>query len=58
MTPQETAAFEADPDFRAAIALRRADDAGKAVGSTVAPPETWRPVAERVAAGVSGWLPR
>ncbi|WP_369386814.1 HD domain-containing protein [Streptomyces sp. CG1] len=51
MTPREAAAFEADPDFPAAIALRRADDAGKVVGLAVAPLESWRPVAERVAAG-------
>ncbi|MEU6774971.1 HD domain-containing protein [Streptomyces sp. NPDC046759] len=51
MTPAEAAAFEADPDFPAAIALRRADDAGKVVGLAVAPLGTWRPVVERVATG-------
>ncbi|WP_067714694.1 HD domain-containing protein [Nocardia yamanashiensis] len=50
MTPDEVAAFEADPDFRAAIELRRADDAGKVVGLTVHPLAWWRPVIERVAA--------
>ncbi|MGW4774021.1 HD domain-containing protein [Nocardia sp. NPDC004278] len=50
MTPAEIAEFRADPDFTAAIALRRADDAGKIVGREVAPLESWRPVIERVAA--------
>ncbi|MGV9832892.1 HD domain-containing protein [Nocardia niigatensis] len=49
MTPAEITAFERDPDFAAALALRRADDAGKVVGLTVHPLETWRPVVERVA---------
>ncbi|MEC3957097.1 inositol oxygenase family protein [Nocardia sp. CDC153] len=49
MTPDEIAAFEADPDFTAAVALRRADDAGKIIGLTVQPLSTWRPVVERVA---------
>ncbi|MFB7508738.1 HD domain-containing protein [Streptomyces broussonetiae] len=51
MAPDEVEAFEADPDFEAAVALRRADDAGKVVGLRVAPLESWRPVVERVAAG-------
>ncbi|MFG2123589.1 HD domain-containing protein [Streptomyces sp. NPDC048710] len=51
MTPPEATAFEADPDFSAAIALRRADDAGKVVGLRVAALESWRPVVQRVAAG-------
>ncbi|MGW2661201.1 HD domain-containing protein [Nocardia tengchongensis] len=50
MTGAEIAAFESDPDFTAAIALRRADDAGKVVGLTVHGLETWRPIVERVAA--------
>ncbi|MEU9991006.1 HD domain-containing protein [Streptomyces sp. NPDC048045] len=50
MTRQEAADFEADPDFAAAVALRRADDAGKVVGLRVAALESWRPVVERVAA--------
>ncbi|MFI5779779.1 HD domain-containing protein [Nocardia sp. NPDC051570] len=50
MTVEEITAFEADPDFAAAVALRRADDAGKVVGLAVAPLESWRPVVERVAA--------
>ncbi|MFE1312626.1 hypothetical protein [Streptomyces sp. NPDC058755] len=41
----------ADPDFSGAIALRRADDAGKVVGLRVADLEVWRPVVQRVAAG-------
>ncbi|MEV0855258.1 HD domain-containing protein [Nocardia fluminea] len=51
MTPAEAAAFRADPDCAAAVALRRADDAGKVVGLEVAPIRDWRPVVERVAAG-------
>ncbi len=50
MTSTEAVAFEADPEFAAALALRRADDAGKVVGLAVAPLEFWRPVIERVAA--------
>ncbi|MEU1207389.1 HD domain-containing protein [Nocardia sp. NPDC005825] len=50
MTAAEIAAFEHDPDFAAAIALRRADDAGKVVGLTVQPLDSWLPVIERVAA--------
>ncbi|MFR9753205.1 HD domain-containing protein [Nocardia sp. 004] len=49
MTTAEITAFEADPDFTAALALRRADDAGKVIGLAVAPVESWRPVVTRVA---------
>ncbi|MGZ0145863.1 HD domain-containing protein [Kribbella sp. WER1] len=49
MTTYEIRAFESDPDFAAAVALRRADDAGKVVGLTVAPLNSWRPTIERVA---------
>lgn len=50
MTTDEAAAFESDPEFEAAIILRRADDAGKVVGLTVHSLDWWRPVVERVAA--------
>ncbi|MFD4457599.1 HD domain-containing protein [Nocardia sp. NPDC058480] len=50
MTPAEADSFRADPDFTAALALRRADDAGKVVGLRVAPLQDWRPLVERVAA--------
>lgn len=50
MTAAEIAAFERDPEFAAAVALRRADDAGKVVGLAVHPLDSWRPVIERVAA--------
>lgn len=50
MTEAEVAQFRTDPHFAAALALRRADDAGKVVGLVVAPLTTWRPVIERVAA--------
>ncbi|WP_036530473.1 HD domain-containing protein [Nocardia sp. CNY236] len=49
MTPAEAMAFEADPEFAAALALRRADDAGKIPGLDVAPIESWRSVIVRVA---------
>ncbi|HET6359937.1 HD domain-containing protein [Streptomyces sp.] len=54
MTPEEQAAFEAHPDVTAALALRRADDAGKVVGLRVAGLEHWRPQVERVAAVHAG----
>ncbi|MFF8785126.1 HD domain-containing protein [Streptomyces sp. NPDC015125] len=54
MTPEEQAAFEAQPDFLAAVALRHADDAGKVVGLRVAGLEHWRPRVERVAARCAG----
>ncbi|MFE9611250.1 hypothetical protein [Streptomyces sp. NPDC006012] len=44
MAPEEAAAFESDPDFGAAVALRRADDAGKVVGLRVPGLDRWRPV--------------
>ncbi|MFD3745064.1 HD domain-containing protein [Nocardia sp. NPDC058633] len=50
MTPAEAESFRADPDFTAASALRRADDAGKVVGLPVMPLADWRPLVERVAA--------
>lgn len=49
MDTAEIAEFEADPDFAAALALRRADDAGKVVGRTAAPLDSWMPVIRRVA---------
>lgn len=50
MSSDEVRAFEGDPDFAAAVALRRADDAGKVVGLSVRPLDAWRPVIDRVAA--------
>ncbi|MFD3703028.1 HD domain-containing protein [Nocardia sp. NPDC058658] len=50
MTPAEVETFRADPDFSAALALRRADDAGKIIGLSVAPLQDWRPTVTRVAA--------
>ncbi|TCJ99047.1 HD domain-containing protein [Nocardia alba] len=50
MTPAEIDSFRADPDFAAALALRRADDAGKVIGLRVAPLRDWRPLVERIAA--------
>ncbi|MFC9999745.1 HD domain-containing protein [Nocardia sp. NPDC127526] len=51
MTAAEIAEFEADPDFHAALALRRADDAGKVVGLEVQSLSWWHPVITRVADG-------
>ncbi|MFI9047005.1 HD domain-containing protein [Streptomyces sp. NPDC053427] len=53
MTAQESTAFEAHPDFTAAVALRRADDAGKVVGLRVPGLDTWWPTVERVAAAAA-----
>ncbi|MGW0994593.1 HD domain-containing protein [Streptomyces sp. NPDC002523] len=52
MASQEAADFEADPDFAAAVALRRADDAGKVVGLRVPGLASWRPVVSAVAAAI------
>lgn len=49
MSDDEVRLFRDDPEFAAAVALRRADDAGKVVGLEVAPLESWRSVVERVA---------
>ncbi|MFG2827040.1 HD domain-containing protein [Streptomyces sp. NPDC048434] len=54
MTPEEQAAFEANPDFLAAVALRHADDAGKVVGLRVAGLAHWRPRVAQVAADYAG----
>ncbi|MGV9412447.1 HD domain-containing protein [Nocardia sp. NPDC003693] len=53
MTAAERLVFESDPDFDAALALRRADDAGKVVGLTVRPLGAWRELVERVAAAAA-----
>ncbi|HWU32050.1 MAG TPA: HD domain-containing protein [Marmoricola sp.] len=50
MSEEEIADFEASPYFHAAVALRRADDAGKVIGLSTPSLESWRPVVERVAA--------
>jgi predicted HD phosphohydrolase len=50
---QEAAVFEQDPDFEAAVALRRADDAGKVVGLRVPGLAHWRPTVEHVAASAT-----
>ncbi|MFI1097888.1 HD domain-containing protein [Streptomyces sp. NPDC020917] len=54
MSPAEVAAFEAGPDFAAAVALRRGDDAGKVVGLAVPGLARWRPAVARVAAAAAG----
>ncbi|MEU8589244.1 HD domain-containing protein [Streptomyces sp. NPDC048664] len=53
MSPEEITVFEADPDFAAAVALRRADDAGKVVGLRTKGLEHWRAALERVAAAAA-----
>lgn len=49
MSAAEAARFEADPHFAAAVALRRADDAGKVVGLRAPGLPSWRPVIDRLA---------
>ena len=49
MTPDEVEAFEANPGFEAAVALRGWDDGGKVDGLRVAPLEEYRPLLERIA---------
>jgi predicted HD phosphohydrolase len=44
MTPEEVAAFEAQPWWQDAVRLRRADEAAKVVGRTTR--------------GLSDWLPK
>ncbi|MFF2520819.1 inositol oxygenase family protein [Streptomyces liangshanensis] len=50
MSPAEAAAFARDPLAEDAVALRQADDEGKAVGLDAGVMEDWRPVLESVAA--------
>jgi predicted HD phosphohydrolase len=46
MTPDEVAAFEAEPRHQEAIVLRRADEAAKIPGREVPGLDTWRPIVE------------
>jgi predicted HD phosphohydrolase len=48
MSAAEVAAFEADPHHADAVALRGWDDAGKVVGLTIAPFDTYLPLLARV----------
>ncbi|HMK62062.1 MAG TPA: HD domain-containing protein [Acidimicrobiales bacterium] len=50
LTPDEVAAFAADPDLDALLALRRADDQAKVPGAAVPGLEHWEPVLRRLAA--------
>jgi predicted HD phosphohydrolase len=50
MTPDEAAAFAADPHGRDAAELRRADEAAKVIGRTVPDLDHWAPVVHAVAA--------
>lgn len=50
MTPSEVEAFERNPGFADAVALRRWDDGGKVDGLEVPSLESYRPMLERVAA--------
>lgn len=47
-TPEEAAAFEAEPGAQAAVRLRRWDDRAKRVDRVVAPLQTYRELAERL----------
>jgi predicted HD phosphohydrolase len=49
MTSDEVAAFAADPVSRAAVVLRRADEAAKRPGRAVPPLDAWRPALDRAA---------
>ncbi len=50
LTPAHAAAFEANPDWRATVALRRADDAAKVVGAQVPDLDHWLPAIAAIAA--------
>lgn len=50
MSPGEILDFEADAEFRHAVALRRADDAGKVPGLAVPGLDSWLDALEREAA--------
>lgn len=49
LAPHEIAERTAQPDWSAALALRRADDRAKVTGAPVPPLETWLDAIERVA---------
>ena len=48
MSPEEVAAFEAEPFFREAVELRRWEEEGKTVGREVPSFASYRPLLERV----------
>jgi|SRR5215469_16244743 len=50
MMPQELALFESEPYWRAALTLRRADEAAKKVGRAVPGVDAWLPLLQRVTA--------
>lgn len=50
-TPDEVAAFEANPHYREAVRLRRWDDEAKVVGMEVAPLEDYRSLLESLVTG-------
>lgn len=52
MSPEEVAAFEAEPHHRDAVELRRADEAAKVPGRAVPGLEEWKPRLEALAAAV------
>ena len=54
LSPDERAALEANPHLEDALSLRRCDERAKDPNATVDGLERWRPVVERVAAGVTG----
>jgi predicted HD phosphohydrolase len=51
MSPDEVAAFRAEPDWELAVALRRIDDRGKVLGWEVPGLDAYREVLGRVAGG-------
>lgn len=54
MTPAEVSGFEAEPHFRAAVAVRRWDDAAKVPGLAVPGLDHYRPVLEAVVRPAEG----
>ena len=60
MDPSEVADFERDPDHRAMVALRRADEEAKIPGAVVPTLDHWLPMLDRVVAAEhfeqSGWV--
>jgi len=53
LSPEEKSVLDDNPYLHDALALRRCDEAAKVVGLDVGSLDQWRPVVERVAAGVS-----
>jgi hypothetical protein len=57
MSVDEVFAFEGNPGWTDAVALRRWDDAGKVIGADVAPFERYRSLLDQVAMPAGGRAP-